>query len=345
MANENKSMEETKQFTPDFGNTFDDYGEYREPVAEAPERQTKRKRHVKRFRFPRLLWVALFLAIAVGLGLLAAKYGWMWADDVLGLTRPDQEVEIVINENDDFDDVVQTLKEAGVIEYEWLFRLYCRLRGSEDFYDPGVYTVNLNYDYHALVNRLNAYAGARGTITLMIREGANCFDIFDLLEQHGVCSRERLEEAAANYEYDYDFLKGLPYGKPYRLEGYLFPDTYEFYLKDEPENVLGRLLRNFNARLNEEDLADIENSGYSMQEILTLASIVEAEAAKDSERATVASVMFNRLNNWEKPYLEMDSTVYYGAKLLGTTFSTELDSPYNTYYYPGIPAGPICNPA
>ena len=344
MANENNSMEETKQFTPDFGNTFDDYGEYREPVAEAPARQTKRKRHVKRFRFPRLIWAALFVAVAVGLGILAAKYGWMWADDVLGLTRPDQEVEIVINENDDYDDVVQTLKDAGVIEYEWLFRLYCKLLGSEDFYDPGVYTVNLNYDYHALVNRLNAYAGARGTITLMIREGANSFDIFDLLEQHGVCSRERLEEAAASYEYDYDFLKRLPYGKPYRLEGYLFPDTYEFYLKDEPENVLGRLLRNFNARLNEDDLEDIQNSGYSMQEILTLASIVEAEAAKDSERATVASVMFNRLNNWEKPFLEMDSTVYYGAKLLGTSFSTELDSPYNTYYYPGIPAGPICNP-
>ena len=156
MANENNSMEETKQFTPDFGNTFDDYGEYREPVAEAPARQTKRKRHVKRFRFPRLIWAALFVAVAVGLGILAAKYGWMWADDVLGLTRPDQEVEIVINENDDYDDVVQTLKDAGVIEYEWLFRLYCKLRGSEDFYDPGVYTVNLNYDYHALVNRLNA---------------------------------------------------------------------------------------------------------------------------------------------------------------------------------------------
>ena len=336
--------DETQVFTPDFGNTFDDYGEYSEPVAEAPARQTKRRRHIKRFRFPRLAWVAVFLAIAVGLGILAAKYGWMWADDVLALTRPDEEVEIVINENDDLDDVTRTLKDAGAIEYEWLFKLYCKIRGSEDFYDPGIYTISKTCDYHALVNKLNAYAGSRGTTTLMIREGANSFDIFELLEQNGVCSREKLEEAAASYAYDYDFLKDIPYGSMNRLEGYLFPDTYEFYLKDEPQNVLGRLLRNFNARLDEDDLADIENSGYTMRQILTLASIVEAEAANDAERPIVASVMFNRLKDWENPVLGMDSTVYYGAKLMGTTFTTELDSPYNTYLYPGIPAGPICNP-
>ena len=336
--------DETQVFTPDFGNTFDDYGEYSEPVAEAPARQTKRRRHIKRFRFPRLAWVAVFLAIAVGLGILAAKYGWMWADDVLALTRPDEEVEIVINENDDLDDVTRTLKDAGAIEYEWLFKLYCKIRGSEDFYDPGIYTISKTCDYHALVNKLNAYAGSRGTTTLMIREGANSFDIFELLEQNGVCSREKLEEAAASYAYDYDFLKDIPYGSMNRLEGYLFPDTYEFYLKDEPQNVLGRLLRNFNARLDEDDLADIENSGYTMRQILTLASFVEAEAANDAERPIVASVMFNRLKDWENPVLGMDSTVYYGAKLMGTTFTTELDSPYNTYLYPGIPAGPICNP-
>ena len=75
-----------------------------------------------------------------------------------------------------------------------------------------------------------------------------------------------------------------------------------------------------------------------------MASIVEAEAANDEERPKVASVMFNRLNNWENPLLGMDSTVVYGARLLGTTFSTELDSPYNTYLHKGIPVGPICNP-
>ena len=333
-------------FTPDFGSTFDDYGEYREPGTEPPVRPYTytKQRHFKRIRFPRLFWLVLALVSAIGLGILAADFGWKWADDVLALTRPDKNVEVVINDTDDLEDITATLKQAGAIEYEWLFKLYCKFSGSENYFDPGVYTINLTYDYHALVNNLMASASSRGTVTLMLMEGADCFEIFDLLEKNGVCSKEKLEEAAANYTFDFEFLKRLPYGAVNRLEGYLFPDTYEFYLKDEPENVLAKLLRNFNARLDEDDLDLIEKSPYTMHQILTLASIVEAEAANDEERAKIASVMFNRLDHWEVPMLGMDSTVYYGAKLMGTTFSTELDSPYNTYYYSGIPAGPICNP-
>lgn len=342
--NQEQRRQSGENFTPDFGNTFDDYGDYREPAAEAPAQKPYRKRHLKRLRFPTLIKIAVFVAVAVVLGVLAAKWGWNWADDVLALTRPDEMVEVVINDTDDLDDIAQTLKEAGAIKYEWLFKLYCKFSGSEHYFDPGIYNISLTYDYHALVNNLMASAGSRETVTLMIMEGADSFEIFDLLEKNGVCSRERLEDCAANYEFDYQFLKDLPYGEANRLEGFLFPDTYEFYLKDEPENVLGRLLRNFNARLDEDYMELIDQSGYSLREVLTLASIVEGEAANDEERPKVASVMFNRLNNWENPLLGMDSTVYYGAKLLGTTFSTELDSPYNTYYYEGIPVGPICNP-
>ena len=184
-----KGLEQTQVFTPDFGNTFDDYGEYSEPVSEAPVRPVMRKRHLKRIRFPRLLWVALFLALAVASGILAAKWGWRWADDVLALTRPDRYVEVVINDNDDLDDITKTLKDVGAIEYEWLFKLYCKFSGSEHYFDPGVYKINLTYDYHALVNNLMASAGSRETVTLTIIEGADCFEIFDLFEKNGVCSR------------------------------------------------------------------------------------------------------------------------------------------------------------
>ena len=346
MTDESKHTEdqESQAFTPDFGTTFDDYGEYREPGAEPPERAQARKRHIKRIRFPHLFWLAAALAIAVGLGILVSNIGWKLADDVLALTRPDQEVEVVINESDDLEDIAATLKEVGAIEYEWLFKLYCKFSGSEHYFDPGVYNINLTCDYHALVNNLMASASSRGTVTVMIREGANCFDIFDLLEENGVCSKEKLEETAANYHFEFDFLKDIPYGASNRLEGYLFPDTYIFYLKDEPERVLSKLLQTFDARLDEEERELIEESPYTMRQILTLASIVEGEAANDDERDKVASVMFNRLNNWEVPILGMDSTVFYGAKLLGTTFSTELNSPYNTYLHRDIPVGPICNP-
>ena len=339
-----QATDNADSFEPDFGHAFDDYGEYEEPKPQPVVRRIRKPSLIKKVRFPRLLILAIYFALVVGLGLLLAKVGWNLADDVLALTRPDELAEISISDNDTLDTVTAKLKEAGAVKYEWLFKLYCKVSDNEEFFDSGVYNIKLSYDYHALVNYLMASAGNRQTITLMIAEGENSYEIFDLLEKNGVCSREQLEDAAANYEFDYDFLKRRPYGESNRLEGYLFPDTYEFYLKDEPQNVLGRLLRNFNARLDEKDLKMIQKSGYTMHQILTMASIVEAEAGHDDERAKIASVIYNRLNNWEKPLLGMDSTVYYGAMLLGEGFTIKLDSPYNTYKYAGLPKGPICNP-
>lgn len=175
-------------------------------------------------------------------------------------------------------------------------------------------------------------------------EGLDCYEIFDLLEENGVCTRAALEKAAANSEFDYAFLEGRPYGETNRLEGYLFPDTYQFYLNDEPENVLEKLLDNFDKKMDEDVMALVEASGYSLHEVLAMASIIEGEAANDKERGDVASVMYNRIRNWDYPLLGMDSTVNYAAKLLGVDFSTSIDSPYNTYRYPGLPAGPINNP-
>ena len=295
-------------------------------------------------QFPWVLKLVIYLLVVVAIGALAAKYAWKFADDVLALTRPEKTVEVTIHEKDDLDDITSTLKDVGAIEYEWLFKLYCKFTGSEDYFDPGVYNISLTYDYHALVNNLMASAGSRETVTLMIAEGSNTYEIFDLLEENNVCTREKLEEAAASYRFTSEFVRDLPYGKSNRLEGYLFPDTYQFYLMDDPENVIGRFLRNFGTRLDEDVMYDIEHSGYTEQQIIIMASIVEAEAANDNERGKIASVIYNRLNNWETPYLGMDSTVYYGALLQGATFTVELDSPYNTYNHPGLPVGPICNP-
>ena len=331
-------------FQPDFGNTFDDYGDFSDQNGQPIVRKIRKPSAIKKIRFPRILILLIYFALVAGLGVLIAKVGWKLADDALALTRPDEYAEITISDNDDLDSVTAKLKDAGLIKYEWLFKLYCKIRNNEDFFDSGVYHVKRSCDYHALVNNLIASAGTRETVTLMIAEGENSYEIFDLLEKNGVCARDKLEDAAANYEFDFEFLKGIPYGATNRLEGYLFPDTYEFYLMDEPENVLERLLRNYNARLTESDLKLIEDSGYSMHEIITMASIVEAEAGRDDERPKIAAVMYNRLNNWENPLLGMDSTVYYGAMLLSKKFTVELDSPYNTYKYPGIPVGPICNP-
>ena len=332
-------------FELDFGDAFDEYGEFdgNEPAPEQPEPE-KPRRNLKRVRFPSFLLVIAWFALIVGLSVWAAGFAWSCIDDAAGLTRPDQNVEIRIDDNDTLDTISEKLKDAGAIEKEWLFKLYCKFSHSENYFDPGVYNINLTYDYHALVNNLMAGASTRETTSVMIMEGLDCFEIFDLLEENGVCSRRDLEEAAANYAFEYEFLQSLPYGEVNRLEGYLFPDTYEFYLNDEPENVLEKFLDNFENKFDEDVMELVEQSGYSVHQILSMASIIEGEAANDAERPDVASVMYNRIHNWDNPLLGMDSTVYYAAKLLETDFDTGIDSRYNTYRYPGLPAGPICNP-
>ena len=336
-----------QEFTPDFGNTFDDYGEYREPVAEAPARVTRRKRHLKKLRFPRLVWVALFLGLAVLLGILAAKWGWKWADDVLALTRPDQFVEIVINENDDLDRITQTLQDAGAVQYGWLFKLYCKFSGSENYFDPGIYKINLTYDYHALVNNLMASAGSRETVTLMIREGLSCYEIFDLFEENNVCSREKLEEAAATYEYDYEFLKDLPYGESNRLEGYLFPDTYEFYTDSSEVAIVDKMLAAFEAHFEKAYYDRLDEIGMNLDQVITIASMAQMEGRTENDFYSIAGVFNNRLKSSEFPYLQSDATVQYAIQDHKEDLSSEdlsVASPYNTYVVRGLPPGPISNP-
>ena len=345
---EKPQQEPDGYFEPDFGNAFDDYGEYNAETPQrfvsAPSNPPKRKWHFKKFKFPAILKLLIYFAVVALLSVLLAKYAWEFADDVLGLTRPDDTREITINQTDTVDDIAGNLKEAGAIRYEWLFKLYLKFTKSEDYFDPGVYTINLKYDYHALVNNLMATAGSRETTTILVIEGSTCEEIFTLLEENNVCSRAELEECAATYRFTYSFLRGVPYGSANRLEGFLFPDTYEFYLMDDPEKVLDRFLKNFESRMDEDIMELVNESDYSLYEILTMASIIEGEAANEGERAQVSSVIYNRLKNWDEPLLGMDSTIYYGAHLLGKEFDTELDSPYNTYRYPGLPKGPINNP-
>lgn len=334
-------------FEPDFGDAFEEYGDF-DPDAQRQQElqptQEKKTRHLKRIAFPSWVFIIFWFVLILAVSFWAADFIWDCADDAAALTRPDQNVEIRIDNDDTLDTISAKLKDAGAIEKEWLFKFYCKFSHSENYFDPGVYNINLTYDYHALVNNLTAGAVTRETTTVMVMEGLDCYEVFELLEQNGVCSRTDLEDASANYEFEYSFLEDLPYGDTNRLEGYLFPDTYKFYLNDEPENVIEKMLDNFDRKMDDDVMALMNASSLTMHQIITMASIIESEAANNTERPDVASVMYNRLNKWDYPLLGMDSTVFYAAKLLNKDFDTEIDSPYNTYRYSGLPKGPICNP-
>lgn len=320
-----------------------------EPIAEpAPVKPPKQKRKKKPKRRGSAVFVGfstvIYIALVIAVSLILAKFAWMCADDVLALTKPDEVVSVTIPKDAKQDDITQALYEAELINYPWLFDIYSSFANVEDRINPGSYELNKLYDYHAIVNGLSSSA-ARTTVQVTLIEGYSCKQIFQLLEDAQICTVEELQNAAANGEFaDYWFVADLPKGQPNRLEGYLYPDTYEFYTYEDPEVVLSKILDNFAYRFDDALLAQVDASGYTLHEILAVASIIEEEASSEGERADIASVIYNRLNSTDLRYLQMDSTVFYAAELMDVEFDTELDNPYNTYYYEGLPAGPIDNP-
>ena len=302
-------------------------------------RRRKRKDSLAMSIFGNLIYFVLVAAA----GILLARFAWLCADDVLALTKKDSVATVSISEGDNLNKITEKLHRAGLINYPWLFRFYGKYAHVEQKVSPGVYELNTQFDYHALVNGMSGTYN-RMTTTVTIIEGRTSAEIFQILEDAGVCSAEELSEAAANTEFGFDFLDGLEYGSPNRLEGYLFPDTYEFYLTDDPDNVLGKFLSNFNSRIDDSLRAAADSIGYSLHDILTIASMLQEEAATPEEMPTMSSLLYNRLNSESLRLLQMDSTVFYAADLMGEEFDTALDNPYNTYAYPGLPPGPIDNP-
>lgn len=283
-----------------------------------------------------------FLFVIAVSGLLACLC-WFAATDVLALGKPEEAVEITIPENYTVDEVAQILYENQVINYRGLFKFYDSFANISDTVAPGTYLLYTNYDYRAIVTGLSA-AGTRVSVKVTIPEGYTLKQTFELLEERGVCKAEKLWDCATNFDFDYDFLDDSTLGEKKRLEGYLFPDTYDFYLSEDPDDVIKKFLSNFNNRFDEDLRERAEEMGYTMDEIVIIASLIEEEAAGEEDRAMIASVIYNRLDSSNFPYLQFDSTINYVINETGEEFSTELDSPYNTYMYQGLPAGPISNP-
>ena len=241
--------------------------------------------------------------------------------------------------------VAKQLKDAGIIKYKGLFQLYCSVSHAKTKIDPGTYELSTNYDYRALVKKMQVGSGAMVTTKVTIPEGYTMEQIFQKLEDENVCSYDDLMDAAANYSYNYSFIDQSMQGDAKRLEGFLFPDTYEFYQGMQASSAINKFLENFHDRLTAEMLEKADERGMTMQEVVTVASMIEKEAANDDERAMIAAVIYNRIEAGMP--LQIDSTIMYVLpehKDVLTVEDTKIDSPYNTYQNKGLPPTPIANP-
>ena len=316
---------------------------------EGERRPAPRRRRKKRLG----AWgVLLYIIFVLGISAILAGVGWMWANDVLALNKAPLTATVQVEEGDTVSDVADKLKEAGLIEYKMVFKMFCALThvsgqaGEEDAkITPGTYQLDTDMDYRALVSSLGSSSASRMVTTVTIPEGMTQEQIFALLEEEGVSTVEQLEDTAANYDFKFSFLKGvLPLGDPKRLEGYLFPDTYEFYMGEDPVNVLNKMILRFDEIFTEEMRADIVEAGRTIHEAVIIASMIEKET-DGGDQGEIASVIYNRL---DKPtsetagYLNVDATILYATG--GTTVDTTADTPYNTYTHTGLPPTPIASP-
>lgn len=321
-----------------------------------------------------ILGSMMYLTFIICVSIVLAVFAWMAVSDVLALNKDNFSSNVTLPSSafstitvDDIDDdgnktgekkvssadieyVSSALKEAGLIEYRWLFEFFCKISNADLKLDPGTYTLKSSYDYRALVQHMQVSTGNALTVTVTIPEAFTMQEIFLRLEENGVASYDDLMEAAANYNYKYSFLNGSATGDAARLEGFLFPDTYEFYVGMQASSAINKFLDNFNSKFTTDLQKQAEYAGYSIKDILTIASLIEKEAAVDTETGTderkiVASVIYNRLKS-SMP-LGLESSILYiypdysGAP---TAEMLETDSPYNVNINKGLPPTPICNP-
>ncbi|MBQ7921859.1 MAG: endolytic transglycosylase MltG [Clostridia bacterium] len=288
--------------------------------------------------------VSVFLAVAIILV----------GNDVFAFVKSDVAVNVKIPENATFDDITDILYENKIIAYPEIFRLYGKLKEEDGPYVAGDFLVSPMTNYGDLMDAFKPQPKS-GTSRITIPEGYTTDEIIDLMVSYGIGTREGYEDVIQNYDFDYWFLDeletaGISDDRIYRLDGYLFPDTYDFYNNSSEVTVLNKLLKRFDQLFTDEYREQCAVMGYSVDEVITLASLIEKEAGSAAEFFNVSSVFHNRLKSPANfPCLESDATIAYAIhhetgerpKSINTSYET----PYNTYLYKGLPPGPIANPS
>ncbi len=293
----------------------------------------KRKKKMKKVSYALLIFV-----------LFVAFYGGSVAMDIFG-NENGKNHRVTIKAGAGTADIAQALSQNHIIRHPLWFRVISKLGGHDGSYQSGTFTLYEGTSYESLFSFLK-HAPAPEGVKITIPEGFELRQIADRLVEAGLVDRNRFYDLIENGDFDYDFVKKIP-KRENRLEGYLFPDTYEFPKDADEKLIIDRMLARFDEVYRPEYRARAKELGLTDDEVITLASVIEREAQGDHDREAVAGVFHNRLKSDTYPYLESCATVQYILKERKAVLSiadTKIDSPYNTYKNPGLPLGPIASP-
>ncbi len=320
-----------------------------------------------------VIYIAVIIVVSVGLSVFVVNT----ANDVFKFVVEDKMVTVNIPEYASIEDVSEALYDAGAIKHRWAFNLWSGLKDSGAEFIPGTYEVSttLNYDYLRAAFKKST---KRVELRVTIPEGYTIDEMIEHLIASGIGNagdserkkqiiRDAFIDAINNYEFDYRFVRELTTTEDriYRLEGYLFPDTYNFYAeygsaedseaeaaKKTAVAVLSKMLDNFDGKFADEYYARCLDLKMTVDQAITLASMIEKETRYADELGYVSSVFHNRLKYpGTFPYLNSDATIMYaiahdtGSRLDSMSGEdTSYETPYNTYTHRGLPPGPIANP-
>ncbi len=299
----------------------------------------------RRLRRPALIVSMIVIVCAV---LLSVTYGviqWMVnsPSGKLGSTQ-----WMNVSQGMSSAEIANLLATHGVIRSPFFFRLYLSITHQGADLQAGRYPFHSGMTMVQVIQELKQGAAQYNTEKVTIPEGFTVRQIASTLATHKICSEQAFMNAVQHDHFSYWFIKQLPHNKAIRdpLEGYLFPDTYDFLIGESPKMVLNTMLGEMNQVLTPARLSVMHQDGLTLPQMLTIASMVEREAKLNSERPLIASVIYNRLHHHPPMRLRIDATVLYAigyhSSLAPSAFL--VNNPYNTYVNYGLPPGPIANP-
>lgn len=320
----------------------------RETVA-APKKKQKRKKRKKGRVISALIITFLVLAVSIAISVMALTFG----RDILGIHNDTKTRIVDIPTGSNTEDIAHILEDAGVINHPDLFVFFAGMSDKDGQFTAGEHEVRPDMAYETLFEELASPAmNAAGTVQIMFQEGITLQEAAEMLESTNVCDADEFLEffnKKAIYGYTYEsYLPSFVNEKFYTMEGYLFPDTYIFYEDMDVDLVCQKILENFDSKITPEFYERLEELDLSLDEMLTLASMIQAEAGTVEQMTKISSVFWNRLNNPTTfPKLQSDPTSNYVEEVIKPNIkeaNPEMYAAYDTYQGEGLPPGAICNP-